>query len=270
MDQKSFPCLMDHFPHPSKPATHDNFFSHYHPFGFLLHGCVFLFCFLRIFVNTLDSPGQSRIISLNATDWQNFIYKINSSLSCNKIFTGSRDKDVFIFGKSLLYLPLPSFIALVVFEDCFSPASLFIFATAFNFDPSVILCGENLISSMYYPCSCRSFLSDSSQIINSGISCFQVPYQFSSVAQLCLTLCDPMDFSTPGFPVHDRLLEVAQTHVQGVSDAINHIILCHPLLLLYSIFPSIRVFSKESALCIRWPKIGVSASPSVLPMNTED
>ena len=51
----------------------------------------------------------------------------------------------------------------------------------------------------------------------------------------------------------------------------NHLILCHPLLLLPSIFPSIRVFSNESALCIRWPKsIGVSASTSVLPMNTQD
>ena len=49
----------------------------------------------------------------------------------------------------------------------------------------------------------------------------------------------------------------------------NHLILCHPLL-LPSIFPSIRVFSNESALCIRWQSIGVSASASVLPMNTQD
>ena len=50
----------------------------------------------------------------------------------------------------------------------------------------------------------------------------------------------------------------------------NHLILCHPLLLLPSIFPSIRVFSKESALHIRWPNIGVSVSTSVLPMNSQD
>ena len=50
----------------------------------------------------------------------------------------------------------------------------------------------------------------------------------------------------------------------------NHLILCHPLLLLPSIFPSIRVFSNESALSIRWPNIGVSASTSILPMNTQD
>ena len=50
--------------------------------------------------------------------------------------------------------------------------------------------------------------------------------QFSSVAQLCLTLCDPMDCSTPGFPVHHQLLEFAQTHVHWVSDAIQP---AHPL-----------------------------------------
>ena len=50
----------------------------------------------------------------------------------------------------------------------------------------------------------------------------------------------------------------------------NHLILCHPLILLPSIIPSIRAFSNESVLCIRWPKIGVSASASVLPMNIQD
>ena len=50
----------------------------------------------------------------------------------------------------------------------------------------------------------------------------------------------------------------------------NHLILCHPLLLLPSIFPSIRVFLNESALCIRWQRIGASASASVLPMNIQD
>ena len=51
----------------------------------------------------------------------------------------------------------------------------------------------------------------------------------------------------------------------------NHLILCHPLLLLPSIFPRIRFFSNESVLCMRWPKyIGASASASVLPMNIQD
>ena len=83
--------------------------------------------------------------------------------------------------------------------------------------------------------------------------------QFSSVVQSCPTLCDPMNCSTPGLPVHHQLLELAQTHVRRVSDTIQP---SHPLpsiflpsiLLLPSIFPSIRVFSNESALRIRWPK----------------
>ena len=79
------------------------------------------------------------------------------------------------------------------------------------------------------------------------------PIQFSSVAQSCLSLWDPMEYSMPGFPVHHQLMELAQTHVHQVGDAIQHPILYHLLLLLPSIFPSIRVFSSESVLCIRWP-----------------
>ena len=74
--------------------------------------------------------------------------------------------------------------------------------------------------------------------------------QFRSVTQSCLTLCDPMNCSTPGLPVHHQLLEFTQTHVLWVGGAIQS---SHPLfLLLPSIFPSIRVFSNESALRIRW------------------
>ena len=75
-----------------------------------------------------------------------------------------------------------------------------------------------------------------------------------SVPQLCPTLCDPMDCSTPGFPVLHQLPELTQTHVHWVDDAIQP---SHPLSSpspLPSIFPSIRVFSSESVLCIRWPK----------------
>ena len=79
-------------------------------------------------------------------------------------------------------------------------------------------------------------------------------FQFSSVSQSCSTLCDPMDCSTPGFPVHHLLLKLAETHVHQVGDAIQHLIFYHHLLLLPSIFPSIRVFLNESALCISWPK----------------
>ena len=74
------------------------------------------------------------------------------------------------------------------------------------------------------------------------------------VTKSCPTLCDPMDCITPGSPVLHYLPEFAHTHVHWVSDACNHLIHCFPLLLLPSIFPNIRVFSKESALHIRWPK----------------
>ena len=88
---------------------------------------------------------------------------------------------------------------------------------------------------------------------------------FSSlVTQSCPTLCDPIDCSMPGFPVHHQFPEPTQTHVHRVSDAIQP---SHPLpcLLPPSVFPSIRVFSNESVLCIRWPKyysFSFSTSPS--------
>ena len=63
-----------------------------------------------------------------------------------------------------------------------------------------------------------------------------------------------MNRGTPGLPVYQQLPEFTQTHVHRVSDAIQPIILCHPLLLLPPIPPSIRVFSNESTLCMRWPK----------------
>ena len=63
-----------------------------------------------------------------------------------------------------------------------------------------------------------------------------------------------MNCSTPGLPVHHQLPEFTQTHVHRVSDASSHLILCHPLLLLPPIPPSIRVFSNESTLHMRWPK----------------
>ena len=94
--------------------------------------------------------------------------------------------------------------------------------------------------------------------------------QISSVSQSCPTLCDPMNRSMPGLPVHHQLPESTQTHIHRHGDASSHLILCRPLLLLPPIPPSIRVFSNESTLRTRWPKFGVSASASVLPMNTQD
>ena len=90
--------------------------------------------------------------------------------------------------------------------------------------------------------------------------------QFSSVTQSCLTLCDPMNHSTLGLPVHHQLLESTQTHVHWVDDAIQP---SHPLSSpspLAINFLSIRVFSNESALWIRWPKYW-SFSFNISPYN---
>ena len=100
----------------------------------------------------------------------------------------------------------------------------------------------------------------------SGISVQLSSVQFSSVAQSCLTLCDSMDCSTPGPPVHYQILEFTQ--LMSIESALpsNHLILCHPLLLLPSVFCSIRIFSNESVLCIRWPKYW-SFSFNISPSN---
>ena len=97
-------------------------------------------------------------------------------------------------------------------------------------------------------------------------------YSLSSFSGSFMILCDSMDCSTPGFPVYHQFLELAQTHDLPVDLSSNHLILCCPLLLLPLIFPRIRVFSNESVLHNRWPnsKVGVSASASVLPMNSQD
>ena len=94
----------------------------------------------------------------------------------------------------------------------------------------------------------------------------RIEVQFSSVAQSCPTLCDPTDCSTPGLPIHHQLPEFTQTHVIELVMSSNHLILCHPLLLLPSIFPSIRVCSNESGLHIRWPKYW-SFSFNISPSN---
>ena len=92
--------------------------------------------------------------------------------------------------------------------------------------------------------------------------------QFSSVAQSCPTLCNPMDCSTSGFPVHHQLLELSQTHMHRVGDAIQP---SQPLLSpspLPSVFPSIKVFSNEASLHIRWPKYW-SFSFNISPSNED-
>ena len=90
-------------------------------------------------------------------------------------------------------------------------------------------------------------------------------YCWCTVTQPCLTLCEPMDCSMPGFPVLHHLLELAQTHIHWVAVAIKPSHPLHPLL-PPSVLRIIRVFSNESALCIRWPKYW-SFSYSISPSN---
>ena len=77
--------------------------------------------------------------------------------------------------------------------------------------------------------------------------------QFSSVAQPCPTLCDPMNHNTPGLPITSSWSSLKLMSIESVMPS-SHLVLYRSLLLLLSIFPSFRVFSKESGLCIRWPR----------------
>ena len=81
------------------------------------------------------------------------------------------------------------------------------------------------------------------------------------------TLCDPIGCNTPSHPVYHNTLSFLELMSIELVMPSNHLILGHPLLLLPSIFSNIRVFSNESALQIRWPSIGASASASIFPMN---
>ena len=107
--------------------------------------------------------------------------------------------------------------------------------------------------------NCQTWLSEGATVtfrlhFPNFLSSYPVLQSVSSVTWSCPTLCDSMDCSMPGFPVHHQLLEHAQIHVYQVNDAIHPSQPLLPLLLLPSIFPSIRVFSNESVLHIRWPK----------------
>ena len=95
--------------------------------------------------------------------------------------------------------------------------------------------------------------------------------QFNSVTQSCLTLCDPMDHSTPGLHVHHQLPEFTQIHVHWIGDAIQTF---HPLSSLFSScfqsFPASESFPLSQFFASGGQRIGVSASASVLPMNIQD
>ena len=92
--------------------------------------------------------------------------------------------------------------------------------------------------------------------------------QFSPVIQSCLTLCDPMNHSVPGLPVHHQLWEFTQTHVHRVGDAIQHSVIlfssCPQSLPASGSFPMSQLFSWGGQIT------GISASASVLPLNTQD
>ena len=85
-----------------------------------------------------------------------------------------------------------------------------------------------------------------------------------SVTESCSALCNPMDRSTPGFPVLHSLPELLKLMSTESVMPSNHLILCHPLLLLSTVFPSVRVFSKKSTVHIRWPKYWSFSLASVL------
>ena len=111
----------------------------------------------------------------------------------------------------------------------------------------------------YFPLTCVFKVSE-------DLKTASLKVQFSSVTQSCPTLCDPMDCSTPGLLAYHKLPDLAQIHVHCVSDATQPSLILGRPLLLPSIFPSIRVFSNESVLHIRWPKYG-SFSFSISPSN---
>ena len=120
----------------------------------------------------------------------------------------------------------------------------------------------------HYPWFSFSFLA---AVLQSPFSIFS-PLAGHSVQLLSLVQL----FVTPWTTAHQASLSITNSQtllkpmsVESVMPS-NHLLLCHPLHLLPSIFPSIRVFSSESVLHIRWPSFGVSASASVLPMNIQD
>ena len=106
---------------------------------------------------------------------------------------------------------------------------------------------------------------------SSGNPCPLLAPQFSSVAQSCPTPCDPMDCSTPGFPVHHEIPKLAQTHIYRVSDAIQQ---SSPLLFpsppAFNLSQHQGLFQGVSSLHQVAKVLGVSASASVLPMNIQD
>ena len=106
-----------------------------------------------------------------------------------------------------------------------------------------------------------------SMIVSTSIHVAAV--QFSSVTQLCLTLCDPMDCSTPGLPIHDQLLEFTQLMSIELVTPSSHIILCCPLSSCLQSFPASGSFPMGWLFLSDGQSIGISTSASVFPMNIQ-
>ena len=135
---------------------------------------------------------------------------------------------------------------------------------------AILLRCRNSIS--FFPfaiwCSCVTFYLFT--LLLTYIQVVLIFYSASSVTQSCPTLCDLMDCSTPGFFVHYQLLELTQTHVHRVGDAIQT---SHPLVPFSSClqsFPASRSFPMSQFFASGGQSIGVSVSASVLPMNIQD
>ena len=126
------------------------------------------------------------------------------------------------------------------------------------------MCEFNSDDHYIYYCGQESLRRNGVEIIvNKRV---QNAVQFSSAAQWYPTLCDLMNCSTPGLPIHHQLPELLKLMSIELVMASSHLILCHPLLLLPPIPPSIRIFSSESTLCMTWPKYW-SFSFSISPSN---
>ena len=120
-------------------------------------------------------------------------------------------------------------------------------------------CGQCWVFQICWHIECSTLVAPSCRIWN----------QFTSV-QLCPALCILMDCSMPGFPVHHQIWSLPKLKSTELVMPSNHLILCPPLLFLPSIFPSIRVFTNESILHIRWPKYWSFSFSICLPMNIQD
>ena len=125
---------------------------------------------------------------------------------------------------------------------------------------------------MYFPglqiCTIKKWKKKKTKITN-GSQFYESSVQFTSVTQSCPTLGNPMNCSTPGLPVHHQLLEFNQTHVHWVGDAIQPSHSVVPFSCPQS-FPASGSFQMSQLFVSGGQSIGLSASTSVLPMNTQD